>query len=175
MGLLDVFRRGRPPAEALRLIDRDERVTAWGRTADGDVVVATPMGLWLPGAAGTARVGWHEIHKARWDDGVLTLVLSVESSPGVREDAPPQRYVLGEPQGLPAEVRTRVTRSVAYTTHHRLADGGVRIVARRVPGRDGLEWAVRYDPATSRDADTDQRVADLLAAAKEAASPPADL
>ncbi|MCW2565986.1 MAG: hypothetical protein JWN54_83 [Mycobacterium sp.] len=172
MGLLDRFRRDRPPAAALEVLERGERVTAWGRTAGDEVLVATPLGLWVPDSG---RLGWHEIHKARWDSGVLTLVLGVETEPGVREDAPPRRYVLGEPGNLPAEVRTRVTRSVAFTTHHALDSGGVRIVARRVPGRDGLDWVVRYDPGTVRGPEDERVVAELVAAARLAASTPADL
>jgi hypothetical protein len=41
-----------------------------------------------------------------------------------------------------------VTRSVAFTAHHPLPSGGVRVVARRVAGRDGLAWHVRYDDGT---------------------------
>jgi hypothetical protein len=172
MGLLDRIRRARPPAEALGVLEPGERVTAWGRTSDGEVVLATQHGLRVPG---TERVGWHEIHTARWDSGVLTLIVGVEVEPGVREDAPPRRYVLADPQGVPEEIRARVTRSVAYSTHHPLRDGGVRIVARRVPGRDGLEWGVRYDAGTTRDAEVDRQVADLLTAAREAMAPPPDL
>jgi hypothetical protein len=170
MGLLDRFRRGRPPAAALATLEPGERVTAWGRTADDEVIIATPLGLWVPE---TGRLGWHEIHKARWDSGVLTLVPGVEAEAGVREDAPPRRYLLAEPRNLPAEIRTRVTRSVAFTAHHQLGSGGVRIVARRVPGRDGLDWVVRYDPGTVRGPEDDQVVAELMAAAQAAASPPA--
>jgi hypothetical protein len=172
MGLLGRFRRGRPPAEALARVDPDERVTAWGRTAAGEVLVATPRGLWLDESQ---RIGWHEIHKARWDDGVLTLIVGVEVAPGVREDAPPRQFTVAEPLALPAEVRTRVTRSVAYSTHHRLGSGGVRLIARRVPGRDGLEWAVRYDPGTAPGPAEEQQVAELLAAARQAAAPSPDL
>ena len=173
MGLLDLWRRGRPPAEAVARLERDERVTAWGRTSDdSDVLVATPRGLWLPSGE---RVGWHEIHKARWDTGVLTLIRGVEVAPGIREDAPPLRYVLAEPGNLPDEVRTRVTRSVAYSVHHRLPGGGVRVVGRRVPGRDGLDWAVRYDPGTARGPESEQTVAELLAAARDATAPAPDL
>jgi hypothetical protein len=171
VGFLDRFRRLRPPSDALAPLEPGERVTAWGRTSDDGVLVATPLGLW----AGGARLGWHEIHKARWDAGILTLVPSVEVEPGVREDAPPQRYVVAEPYGLPQEVRTRVTRSVAYSAHHRLGDGGVRIVARRVPGRDGLTWTVRYDPGTVRGPSDERRVADLVAAARAETAPSPDL
>ena len=58
--------------------------------------------------------------------------------------------LLLEPGELPDQVRTRVTKSVAYTTHHPLPSGagGVRVVGRRVPGQNGLSWAVRYDSGT---------------------------
>jgi hypothetical protein len=171
VGLLDRLRGTRPPSAALSWLEPGERVTAWGRTPDGSALLATPLGLWCAGE----RLGWHEVHKARWDAGVLTVVPSVEASPGVREDAPPRRYPIVEANGLPEEVRARVTRSVAYSTHHRLGEGGVRIVARRVPGRDGLSWAVRYDPGTSRDAESDRRVAELLDAARAETAPPPDL
>jgi hypothetical protein len=46
-----------------------------------------------------------------------------------------------------------------------LPGGGVRVVARRVAGTDGLRWTVRYDPATPTAPDT---VADLVAAARAA-------
>jgi hypothetical protein len=175
MGLLDRFRRERPPAAALALLEPGERVTAWGRTAEDEVIITTPLGLWAPSADGMVRLGWHEIHKARWDSGVLTLVPGVEAEAGVREDAPPRRYLLAEPGNLPAEIRTRVTRSVAFTAHHPLQSGGVRIVARRVPGRDGLDWVVRYDPGTVRGPEDERVVAELIAAAQAAASPPAGL
>jgi hypothetical protein len=173
MGLLSRLRGSRPPASAVSLLDRDERVTAWGRVSADEVLVATPLGLWLPGCS--ERLGWHEIHTARWDSGVLTLIVGVEVSEGVREDLPPERLALSEPQGLPAEVRARVTRSVAYSSHHPLRGGGVRIVARRIPGRDGLSWAVRYDPGTTQDVETARRVEELVAAAQESMSPPPDL
>jgi hypothetical protein len=171
VGLLDRFRRGRPPADALAWLDAGERVTAWGRTSDGGALVATQRGLWAAGE----RLGWDEVHKARWDSGVLTVVPSFEVEPGVREDGAPRRYEVTEPFGLPEEVRSRVTRSVAYSAHHRVGDGGVRIVARRVPGRDGLSWAVRYDPGTSRDPEYDRQVAGLLDAARAETAPSPDL
>jgi hypothetical protein len=165
MGLLTrVFKQGRPPAEALAGLDRDERVTAWATTPSGDVAVATPRGLWLAeGAAGRRRLAWNDIHKATWGDDVLTIVPGVEVEPGVVVDAPHLRLQLAEPRDLPAEVRSRVTRSVAYSTHHTLPGGGVRIVARRVPGVDGLTWVLRFDEGTDRaDPEVRQRAAELL-------------
>jgi hypothetical protein len=44
---------------------------------------------------------------------------------------------------VPNQVRVRVNKSIAYSQHH--TEPGVRVVARRVPGVDGLRWTVRYD------------------------------
>jgi hypothetical protein len=62
---------------------------------------------------------------------------------------------------------------VAYSTHHTLDGGGVRILARRVPGRDGLTWLLRFDDGTDRaDPQIRQRAAELLDAARELADVP---
>jgi hypothetical protein len=67
-----------------------------------------------------------------------------------------------------------VTRSVAYTSHHALPAGGVRIVGRRVTGLDGLSWAVRYDAGTPVDAEPVVRVTgELVDSAQQAIAPPA--
>lgn len=123
---------------------------AWAWIAGDGVLVATNRGLFRPDRA---RLGWHEIHKAAWSGRELTLVPAEVVAAGegyeVVADLPPETYPLEQPGDLPDQVRARVTRSVAYSTYHRLAGGrGVRVVARRVPGVDGLTWAVRYDPGT---------------------------
>jgi hypothetical protein len=85
-------------------------------------------------------------------------------------DAPPVTFLLLDPGELPDQVRTRVTRSVAYTAHHPLPVGGVRVVGRRVSGVDGLSWAVRYDAGTPVDAEPVVRVTQELVNAAQAAS-----
>jgi hypothetical protein len=90
-----------------------------------------------------------------------------EVAPGVVADRPTYAVALETPRNLPPVARARVTRSVAYTAHHPVPGGGVRVTARQVPGRDGLVWRVRYDPGTDA---ADPRVAEvtgqLLAQAK---------
>lgn len=148
------FLRRRPslPSALKPALVPDERVVAWSRVADDQAVVATNYGLWLPGAAG--RLGWHEIHKAAWSGRELRVIPGevAEERDGyvVTADAPAQAFLLLEPGDLPDQVRTRVTRSVAYTTHHPMpaGAGGVRVVGRRVAGQNGLSWAVRYDAGT---------------------------
>ncbi|HEY8471516.1 MAG TPA: hypothetical protein VIL37_02640 [Natronosporangium sp.] len=143
-------RRRRLPAELRPALDRDERVLAWAHTAPDAVVVATNLGLHLPGRDG--RLGWHEIHKASWTGRELIVVPGavVEERAGyvVMADQPPITVALPDPGDVPPVVRTRVTRSVSFSSHHLVPGGGVRVVARRVPGVDGVSWAVRYDQGT---------------------------
>ena len=150
-----LFRRRRLPAAKRPRLDRDERVVAWAGAAGDDVLVVTNYGVWLPSSAAASsaaagRIGWHEIHKATWSGRQLTLVAAREraSADGyvVVADLPPVTCTLLDPDRVPEQVRTRVTRSIAYTSHHPLpGGGGVRVVARRVPGVNGLRWTVRYD------------------------------
>lgn len=148
-------RRPRLPAEARPALGPEERVVAWAAVAESvDVVVATNHGLWLPGAE---RLGWHEIHKAAWSGRELRITPAevAEDRDGytVLVDGPVVSFLLLDPGELPDQVRARVTRSVAHTTYHQLTAGAVRVVGRRVSGRDGLSWAVRYDSGTPVDRD----------------------
>jgi hypothetical protein len=144
-------RRKLPPAKRPPLAD-DERVLAWAGATGDAVVVVTNMGLWLPGASGPTRLGWHEIHKATWSGRALTVVPAHEVAEHETytemDDADRLSVTLLDPDKVPEQVRARVTKSVAYTSRHALPGGGVVVVARRVPGHDGLRWTVRYDPGT---------------------------
>jgi hypothetical protein len=164
-------RRPKLPADKRPALDREERVLAWAHagSADDGVVVATTLGVWLPDRG---RLPWHEINKAVWSgrDLAVTPAAEVERREGyaVVADAPVRTYLLVDPRDLPHEVRARVTRSVAYTAHHRFPDGGgVRVVARRVTGVDGLTWTVRFDPGTDP---AEPGTADLVAQAQAAAT-----
>lgn len=154
-----LFRRRRTlPAEHRPQLDRDERVVAWALASRG-ALVGTTRGLWLPGDGvdrPATRLGWHEIHKAGWDGTSLTIIAArrVEQGPGydVVADLPKVGFPLTDPGDLPAQVRARVTRSVGPSSHHPLpGSGGVRVVARRVPGTDGLTWTARYDGGVDHD------------------------
>lgn len=158
----------KPPLEA------DERVLTWAALADDQALVATNRGLWLPGGK---RLGWHEIHKAVWSGRELRItpaeVAQVRGTYAVLVDGPAVSFLLLEPGELPDQVRTRVTRSVGYTAHHPMPAGGVRVVGRRVAGRNGLSWAVRYDSGTPVDlAAVVELTEELVAAARAAVTPP---
>ncbi|MGI5236814.1 hypothetical protein [Dactylosporangium sp. CA-139066] len=146
------LKRRRLPADKRPRLGPDERVVAWAAATGDNVVVATNHGLWLPGA--DERVGWHEIHKATWSGRQLAVVAAREL-PGEEEyavmgDLPPLVITLLDPDRVPEQVRVRVNKSIAHTSHHPLDEltgtrGGVRVVGRRVPGVNGLRWTVRYD------------------------------
>ena len=173
---MNIFRRRpRLPAELRPALDPGERVLAWAAVGEGQALVATNRGLWLPGAT---RLGWHEIHKAAWSGRELRVipaeVAEVREDYAVLVDAPALTFLLLDPGELPDQVRTRVTRSVAYTAHHPLPVGGVRVVGRRVSGVDGLSWAVRYDAGTPVDAEPVVQVTrQLVNAAQGATAAPA--
>ena len=168
------FRKPKLPASKTPSLDEGERIVAWAPQGP-DAIVVTNRGLWLPPRT---RLRWHEIHKATWRDGTLTLVpaaTAVADGDGyhVVEDLPPVSVRLDLPGDVPKRVRERVTGSVAYSSRHPLPGGGAaRVVARRISGRDGFTWSVRYEGDADRDDATVQKfTAELVAAAKASISP----
>jgi hypothetical protein len=156
--------------------------------------VVTNLGAWLPGAASRlgwheihkatwsgrqlalvasrevgadgAEAGAEGVDGAEaGTEGVDGAEAGTEGGYTVVEDLPAVVHTLLDPGDVPLHVRSRVTKSIAYTSHHPLpAGGGVRVVARRVPGVNGLRWTVRYDDGTDRDADSVRAAtADLVA------------
>jgi hypothetical protein len=172
---VSIFRR-RPklPAALRPELEPDERVLAWAAVGDDQALVATNRGLWLPDRR---RLGWHEIHKAAWSGRELRVtpaeMAEQRDAYAVLVDGPVLSFLLLDPGELPDQVRARVTRSVAYTTHYPLPAGGVRVVGRRISGNDGLSWAVRYDSGTPVDLEQVVHVTDeLVGAARDATAPP---
>lgn len=143
----------------------DERVLAVAEAADGPLV-ATRLGLWVPDGAGTRRIGWHLIDKARWRDSALTIVEATEDGAAgaavLLAEQPPIRFALAQPGKLPEAVQVRVTSSIRGRHYHELPGGGAWFVQRSVPGVDGVVLQVRADPGTDASA-----VADLAASVAE--------
>ncbi|MFU8850144.1 hypothetical protein ACNAW0_04025 [Micromonospora sp. SL1-18] len=178
MGLFN--RKPKLPPAARPPLAAGERVLAWAAAGNGEgdgVVVASNLGLWLPGRG--QRIGWHDILKAVWSGRELSVTPAdrVAERDGylVVADRPAETYLLLDPGDLPHQVRTRVTRSVAYTAHHPVPGGAGRVAARRVPGVDGLTWTVRYDPGTPVDDEAVVAETGRLVAAARAADAPANL
>lgn len=135
-------RRSVPAVVAAVGLPPGERREAWALTTAGEPVVATGQALVLPG---NVRLEWRLVERAGWQPPRLTVleVAEVEGT-GLRHV-----HELVEAGDLPAVVRTRVTASVAWSDHARLSPfGGVRVVGRRVPGVDALDWQLVYDTGT---------------------------
>ena len=131
-----------PDAVRKVVLPRGERRSAWALTDAGQPVVATDAALLLPGGA---RLAWERVERAAWDAPLLTLVEAAE----VEGTGPRHAVRLPEPRDLPEVVRTRVTATVAWSRHERLAPrGGVRLVGRRRPGSAVLDWQLVYDRDT---------------------------
>jgi len=115
------------------------------------MLVATSHGIWLPDRR---RVGWHLVSKATWSDGTLGLVEAVadpvegSDRAAVLSDLPVRRFRLAGPGKLPQTVHQRVEASILSRHRRDLADGGVWLVQRKVPGRGTPQLQVRPDPGT---------------------------
>jgi hypothetical protein len=167
-------RKPKLAADRRPALEADERILAWADAPDGQVVVATNQGLWLPGRH---RLGWHQINKAAWSGRELRVTAATVDKEcegwAVVVDDPVVSILLLEPGDVPEQVRARVTKSVAYTSHHELpGDGrGVRIVARRVAGVDGLTWTVRFDTGMPVEDEAFEAVEELVGQARDSATP----
>jgi hypothetical protein len=140
-----VFQRKAVPdvVKAVQLPAGERRV-AWALTPEGAPVVASTAALHLPD--GTA-LAWDGIERALWDKPVLRLIELTESEGSGR------RYEieldLDVDTELPETVRARVSGSVAWSSHVKLQPaGGVRIVGRRRPGMEVLDWQLVFDRGT---------------------------
>ena len=139
---------GRSPVpEVVRAVQLEpgERRVAWAVTNRGDAVVATDLGLLLPGQP---RLDWADVERASWRRPVLAVTrVSPVDGAGERRE-----LELADEGGLPDAVHTRVTASVAWSNHVRLSPaGGVRVVGRRRPGQELLDWQLVFDAGTDPD------------------------
>lgn len=157
-------RRHAPPADVLAQLPKGERVVSWADTASGDVVLATPRGLWWPTDDGPRLIGWEHVDKATWRDGTMTVIEAEVVDDLLLVDRSPVTAELSTPRDLPAAVRKRVEANVVRSELRAVDGGTARFVARRVPGRDGVVWWVRLEGGLT---DT-ERVRVLVSAARDA-------
>ncbi len=129
-------------------LERGERVLTWAPLAAGaGTVAATDRALHVLTGSGSSEIAtlrWHEMLRAVWEADSSTLVLDVSVEPdGSRRE----RLALdGGGHRLPETVRERVTSSIVLAQHVPLIGrAGVRVVARRVPGRSDLLWQLHPD------------------------------
>ena len=156
MGLLR--RRTTPEVVRAVVLEPGERRVAHALTTHGEPVVATDLGLRLPGRV---LLAWEQIAKASFAKPVLTVVeLAEVEGTGTRHTV--ELDLADHRTDLPETVRARVAASVAWSSHTRLLPaGGVRIVGRRQRGLEVLDWQLVWDR------DTDPRDPDLRAQAEE--------
>lgn len=142
-------RRGEPPPDVMALLPRDERVVSWADVAGGGVVLATPAGLWWPDESGPRLIGWQYISKATWRDEILSVIEASVIDDLLIVDRAPVSVMLEVPRDLPPVVHKRVTANVVRSVLIPVAGGGAaRLVARRIPGQDGVRcWARLEDGA----------------------------
>ena len=124
-----------------------ERRLAWAVRADDAVVVATDLGLWMSTTreAPASRTDWADIERVSWKRPLLIVfgIAAVEGA-GRRTEVD-----LTDSSDLPDVVRSAVTASIGWSAHYRLRPaGGVRVVGRRRPGREVLDWQLVYDVGT---------------------------
>lgn len=141
-------RRERPPAEVLARLPAGERVVSWADTAGGDVVLATPTGLWWPAADDHRLIGWQHIDKVTWRERLLVVVEAEVVDDVLLVDRAPIAAELTAPRDLPPTVRKRVEANVVRSELLPVPGGTARFVARRLPGADGLGWWARLEPGT---------------------------
>jgi hypothetical protein len=160
------LRRNPVPEDVRRALqlERGERVLVHVALADGGAAIATDRSLHLlPAAAGEEPpeahvIPWHRVLRARWVEDDL-VVLVEESAPG---GPVVHRLALEEPSLLPETLRERVTASIVVSRQVKAPGGAAaRVVGRRVPGSDALEWQVIRD-AGAAGAEIEERIASAL-------------
>jgi len=124
-----------------------EKVLAWSRTTDDDVVAGTRDALHLPGGH---RVPWERVETADWDEESSTLHVVEVGDPVARAE---HRLSLGEAGLLLSLVRERVTASIVLQRHVALAGRhGFFVIARRPPaGEREITWTLRHDAGIDPD------------------------
>ena len=117
-----------------------ERLLAWTTAADGTVIGGTRDAIYLPD-----RLPWERVEAAGWDSDTSTFRLREVGVWG--EPRQEHAFAIDEPGRLVQLVRERVTASVVLQRHVPVnGRRGVRVIARRAPGRhEEPSWAYEFD------------------------------
>lgn len=124
--------------EAVRSVQTEERRLAWGVTPEDLPLVATASALHVGGEV----LPWTQVERISWKPSVLTVVEAAE----VEGTGRSRSWELATDGRLAEIIRARVTSSVGWTDRRALPSGGhVRLVGRRTPGQDALQWQPVWD------------------------------
>ncbi len=127
--------------EAVRRLRLEERRLAWALSATGVPLVATPTHLYV----GQDRLAWTGIERVSWQPPTLSVIEGAE----VEGTGRTRSWELDTQSRLAEIVRARVTSSVAWSDRRALhPSGAVRLVGRRTPGQDALDWQTVWEPGT---------------------------
>ena len=130
--------------EAVRRLRLEERRLAWGVTPDGTPLVATPSALHV----GDEQLPWTGVERVSWQPPVLTVVEVARVEGTGRR----RTWELAQDARLAETVRTAVTSSIGWSDRRVLSpQGAVRLVGRRTPGTDALDWQTVWEPGTDPD------------------------
>jgi hypothetical protein len=140
-----------------------ERLLAWATTGNGMVVGGTRDALYLP-----ERLPWEQVEAADWDDDTSTFRVREVGSWG--RPRAEHEFTIEEPGRLLQLVRERVTASVVLQRHVPVrGPRGVRVIARRAPGRhEELSWVYEFDEGVDpEDPEVRRIAAEALVTARE--------
>jgi hypothetical protein len=146
-------------ARATLELARGERVLSAARQRDGEWVAATDQGLVGAGW----RAAWSAATHAQWYDDASTLAVAWLDDAGGRHE---RSLVLDEPGLVPETVHERVTATILLSQHLPVSGRqGVRVVARRQPGSEEVQWQVVPDDGVdAADPQVSARVAAVMRA-----------
>lgn len=146
-------------ARAALELARGERVLSAARQRDGDWIAATDQALVGAGW----RAAWSAATHAQWYDDASTLAVAWLDDDGERHE---RSLLLDEPGLLPETVHERVTATILLSQHLPVSGRqGVRVVARRQPGSDEVQWQVVPDAGVdAADPQVSARVAQVMRA-----------
>ncbi len=141
--------------DVVRGLPTDQRRLAWGVTTENLPLVATDSALHL----GPEALPWTQIERISWKPSVLTVVEAAD----VEGTGRTRSWELATDARLAEVIRARVTSSIGWTDRRALPSGGhVRLVGRRTPGQDALQWQSVWDRPGRPDADlVDHWIAEL--------------
>jgi hypothetical protein len=132
----------RAQARALVLTRPGERLLAVARGAGGELLAATDRALYHQASQSWARLGWEEVGQVGWDNQRRILMLT-GLTPSVRARTV---LCLARDWGLPEVAAERAGAAKVFDQRISLNGGaGARVVARRLPGGQGVKWLVVLD------------------------------